>query len=90
MRWDYLKLLEKQEVYWHQRAKQFWLQSGDRNTRFFHNYATTRKVNNYIQGLKDQNGEWQERESKIQDIIVEYFEELFTTSSNDEEILGVQ
>ncbi|XP_074346276.1 uncharacterized protein LOC141685051 [Apium graveolens] len=53
VRWEYLKLLEKQEIYWHQRAKQFWLQHGDQNTRFFHKYAVARKSNNSIDGLKD-------------------------------------
>lgn len=51
IRWVYLKLLEKQEIYWHQRAKQFWLQHGDQNTGFFHKYASTRKENNFIKGL---------------------------------------
>ncbi|XP_074351625.1 uncharacterized protein LOC141690750 [Apium graveolens] len=35
VRWEYLNLLEKQETYWKQCTKQFWLQEGDRNTRFF-------------------------------------------------------
>lgn len=52
-RWEYLRLLEKREVYWHQRSKQFWLQNGDQNTRFFHKYASTRKANNRITGLKN-------------------------------------
>lgn len=73
VRWEYLKLLEKQEIYWHQRAKQFWLQSGDQNTKFFHKYASKRQINNKITGLKDQHGIWTEDVSKIQNIIVQYF-----------------
>lgn len=43
VRWEYMKLLDKQETYWKQCAKQFWLQGRDKNTRFFHCYASGRK-----------------------------------------------
>lgn len=87
VRWAYLNLLEQQEIYWAQRVKQFWLQNGDQNTRFFHNYATTRRTNKSINGLRDQYGHWREEEKQIQYIIIEYFEGLFTTSVTTEEIL---
>lgn len=32
VRWEYFNLLEKQEVYWKQRAKQHWLREGNKNT----------------------------------------------------------
>ncbi|KAL8115417.1 hypothetical protein AgCh_022054 [Apium graveolens] len=32
VRKEYMKLLERQEIYWQQRAKQFWLREGDQNT----------------------------------------------------------
>lgn len=57
-RWEYMKLLEKQEVYWKQREKQYWLREGDQNTRYFHNFASGRKKHNRLTRLKDKNGEW--------------------------------
>lgn len=36
-------LLLKEEIYWKQRAKQFWLKEGDKNTRFFNNMANARR-----------------------------------------------
>ncbi|KAA3490114.1 reverse transcriptase [Gossypium australe] len=35
--------IEKDEVYWEQRARVNWLQFGDRNTAYFHNCATARR-----------------------------------------------
>lgn len=68
-RWEYLKLLEQQEVYWKQRAKQFWLREGDQNTRFFHKYASTWRQNNRIIGLHDSSGNWVETDDQIQEVI---------------------
>ena len=43
-------LQAKQEDYWKQRAKQHWLASGDVNSRFFHQSASTRKrINEFSQ-----------------------------------------
>lgn len=82
-RWEFLKLLEKQEIYWKQRSKQFWLREGDQNTKFFHNYATGRKKRNQIKKLKDKNGVWKENKDELQQIITEYFEDLFKASGVD-------
>ncbi|XP_074351469.1 uncharacterized protein LOC141690581 [Apium graveolens] len=80
VRWEFLNLLEKQEVYWKQRAKQFWLQEGDQNTRYFHKFASGRKRNNQICKLKNKDGEWKDNKQDIQGIITDYFTELFTSS----------
>lgn len=34
-RGKYLRLLQKKDVYWKQRSKQFWLQQGDQISKFF-------------------------------------------------------
>ncbi|XP_019163599.1 PREDICTED: uncharacterized protein LOC109159940 [Ipomoea nil] len=54
-------VLAQEEAFWRQRAKQHWLQGADRNTMFFHKYATYRKKKNVIQRLKDDGGVWRER-----------------------------
>lgn len=85
-RWHYLKLLEKKEIFWRQRAKQFWLRDGDKNTRFFHKYASARKEQNMIKKLKDDSGEWTEKEEEIQGIITKYFENIFSASNTEERL----
>ena len=45
-------LLEQEEVQWMQRSRANWLQYGDRNTSFFHNFATARRKKNWIKKLR--------------------------------------
>lgn len=85
-RWQYLRLLEKKEIFWRQRAKQFWLRDGDKNTRFFHRYASVRKAHNKIKRLKDENGEWRETEEEMQGLITEYFDKIFCTAEVGEDL----
>lgn len=83
-RCEFLMLLERQEIYWKQRSKQFWLREGDQNTRFFHKYASRRKKNNSIVGLRNKNGDWVDSVQGVQDIITDYFSELFLSSRSTE------
>lgn len=83
VRLGYMNLLEKQEDYWKQRAKNFWLREGDCNTRFFHRFASGRRKNNGFQRIKDANGIWQETPEAIHGVVEEYFSQLFTSSNVD-------
>ncbi|XP_042972799.1 uncharacterized protein LOC122304606 [Carya illinoinensis] len=49
-------LLESINVKWQQRAKEHWLQKGDRNSRYFHSCATQRKKRNCIVKITDERG----------------------------------
>lgn len=75
--------MEKQEIYWKQRAKQFWLREGDQNTRFFHKYASTRKNRNSLERIKGEDGEWRETSEGIQQVVEDYFDKLFQSTSLD-------
>lgn len=75
-----MNLLEKQEVYWKQRAKSFWLREGDNNTRFFHKFASGRRRTNSLERIQDGNGEWKETTQEVCAIVEEYFNQLFTAS----------
>ena len=78
---------------WHQRSRVQWLQSGEQNTKSFHGVSTQRKRRNFIKGLRDENGTWQENEEVVSGLLIEYYANLFTTSNprNLEQILdGVQ
>lgn len=45
------QLVIMEEERWKQRAKQLWVQQGDKNTRFFHQMATIRKRKNMVQTI---------------------------------------
>jgi hypothetical protein len=47
------KLLEQEEIRWNQRSRANWLQNGDRNTSYFHSFATARKKRNCIKKNKE-------------------------------------
>lgn len=50
--------IDKDEMYWEQRARASWLKLGDKNTAFFLNYASCRDIVriNSIRSLKDEDG----------------------------------
>ena len=66
---------------WHQRSRLQWIQSGDRNTQFFHGTTTQRKRKNFIKGLRDNEGRWQTEEGIYTKILVDFYADLFTTSN---------
>lgn len=67
-------LLKDEETYWAQRAKSSWLAKGDKNTKFFHARAFSKKRSNRIEGVEDQiRFVWKKN-------FCGYFHDIFTTS----------
>lgn len=71
-----------------QRAKQFWLRDGDKNTRFFHKYATALKEHNKTKELQDDSGEWKVKDLEVHEVIINYFQDIFKTSSSGEIVIN--
>lgn len=74
------KLLLHEEIYWKQRAKTFWLQEGDSNSKYFHAQASHRKRLNKIQYLLNDAGVKVENEDEMMELTKEYFSTVFTES----------
>jgi hypothetical protein len=72
-------LLEQEEVYWSQRSRANWIQHGDRNTSFFHNFASARRKKNYIAKLKNEADYWVEGTDSLKPLVLNYFNHLFTS-----------
>ncbi|XP_048494687.1 uncharacterized protein LOC125494872 [Beta vulgaris subsp. vulgaris] len=73
-------LRRSQETAAWQRCRPFVLRDGDRNTAYFHNKATERKKRNRITRMVDKDGVMKEEKEEIAEIVVDYFNELSTTS----------
>ena len=73
------ELLDKESLMWQQRARSLFLKSGDRNTWYFHSRASHRYKRNRIYGLKNNNNEWCTSDSQVEEIVVRFYESLFTS-----------
>ena len=73
--------LKQEELWWAQRAKANWLQAGDKNSRFFQIKASQRKKKNTIKGIQDRDGIYCSDATKISNIFIDYFHDIFTTSN---------
>uniref|UniRef100_A0A803QIS8 Reverse transcriptase domain-containing protein n=1 Tax=Cannabis sativa TaxID=3483 RepID=A0A803QIS8_CANSA len=77
-------LLLKEETYWKQRSRIQWLQSGDKNTRFFHKFASNRKRSNRIASLTAEDGTVCQDPESILSLIQSFYSNLFTSQSPHE------
>ncbi|XP_060959372.1 uncharacterized protein LOC133030596 [Cannabis sativa] len=77
---NYFEILAQQEIYWKQRSKQFWLNAGDKNSKYFHATASSRKRNNQIYQLQKSNGDCLGWDTGLNEVISDYFVDLFTAN----------
>ncbi|KAM6583826.1 hypothetical protein CsatB_010828 [Cannabis sativa] len=75
------EVLEQRETFWKQRAKQFWLKGGDKNSKYFHKTASSRKQHNTILQLKDDHGTWVDWNNGLANMINAYYTSLFATAN---------
>lgn len=76
-------ILDQKEIFWRQRSKQLWLQAGDKNTRYFHGACNTRRRSNMIHRLKNEAGEWVDWQNGLQNLITQFYTELFTAANTN-------
>ncbi|KAL2939928.1 hypothetical protein RDABS01_001310 [Bienertia sinuspersici] len=75
------ELERREEMFWHQRSRQNWLESGDKNTSFFHAKANQRRKRNNIEIIRGAVGNMFEKEEETAEVFTSYFEELFNSGS---------
>jgi hypothetical protein len=73
------RLLLCEEISWRQKSRAPWLREGDKNTKFFHRVANSKKRNNAIVSLII-NGSLSLEATNIKSHIVQFYTQLFTKS----------
>jgi hypothetical protein len=71
-------LLDMEEMWWRQRAKENWLRYGDRNTKFYHASANSKRSRNYVRQITDEGGQLWETTEAVGEAFVGYFTRLFS------------
>lgn len=72
--------VDKDERYWEQRARANWLKAGDKNTSFFHKYASQRRSKNRIKTLISNESREIIDEIGMHALAREYFSNLFSSN----------
>jgi hypothetical protein len=72
-----LELLKQEEETWRQKRRITWLNSGDKNTKFFHAFANFRKKTNTIWEIRKEDGSVETKHKDLEKEVVTYFEKMF-------------
>lgn len=76
-------LLDQEEVYWTEQGHVNWLHRGDRNTKYFTQFASARRRRNLIKKLRNNENGWVEGNDKLNPLIRDYFGGLFNSELVD-------
>lgn len=71
------ELMLHEETYKKQRAKSFWLEEDDTNSKFFHASASSRNKVNHIKELKSENGFLVSNQDDLCNLLKEYYSKVF-------------
>lgn len=76
--WEWIK---RKEIHWAQQSRINWLKSGDKNSKFFHAYASIRRRKNNINSIMIDGKEVRDPE-EIKKEASSYFKNLFTEENH--------
>ncbi|XP_060962206.1 uncharacterized protein LOC115708945 [Cannabis sativa] len=82
-------LLLKEEVFWKQRSRANWLKASDKNTKYFHSRASTRKRNNFIKSLTLNDNSSVSSLHDITNSFVQFYSNLFTIRGTDADAIAL-
>nr|XP_048326689.1 uncharacterized protein LOC125421532 [Ziziphus jujuba var. spinosa] len=71
-------VLEQEEFLWKHKSQCQWLQSGHRNTKYFHLTTLIRRRRNKVDMLKNNKGIWISEKEVLKNIVISFFENLYS------------
>jgi hypothetical protein len=71
------KYLKAKEELWRQRSRAIWIQSGDQNTKFFHQFSSHRRNQKHIWEILDDTGTLHTGQEELKEEAVKYFKNFF-------------
>lgn len=69
------EVLRLEKTRWYQRSRALWLRFGDKNSKFYNQKASQRKIRNMINSVEDEGGRFQTKQEDMQKVFVDYFSE---------------
>lgn len=76
-------LLKQEEELWRIKSRALWLTSEDKNTSFFHAFATSRKMKRVIWEVVDDSGRCFTDPVGIATVAIDHFSRIFTCPTSD-------
>jgi hypothetical protein len=74
-----VELYHREVIMWRQRSCIEWLSQGDKNSKFFHQWASMRKRKNLIKALTMQDGTTTENKDELKEMTCDFYKNLYTS-----------
>ncbi|PKU72689.1 hypothetical protein MA16_Dca017700 [Dendrobium catenatum] len=71
-----VKFQDMEETYWKQKSASKHISEGDRNTKYFHALVNKKKSINFIDKIRDENGNWIS-DTLLHESVIDYFSNIF-------------
>jgi hypothetical protein len=76
-------ILSIEEASWRLRSRAIWIEKGDKNTKFFHKFASQRCSHNSIWDLSDEDGNLKSTDSELKEMAFNHFKSQYSAIESE-------